>query len=65
VRVRDTSPEQLPRELPARRDRGLGIISETLDRYDGSLEVSPGDGEFQKSVSLRFFRALDQHEAAA
>jgi tetratricopeptide (TPR) repeat protein len=65
VRVRDTSPEPLPRELPARRDRGLGIISETLDRYDGSLEVSPGEGEFQKSVSLRLFRALDQYEAAA
>jgi signal transduction histidine kinase len=65
LRVRDTSPEPLPREVGARRDRGLGIVSESLDRYDGCLEVAPGDGEWQKSVSLRLFRALDSVEEAA
>jgi signal transduction histidine kinase len=67
VRLRDTSPEPLPRDLGARRDRGLGIVAEVLDRYDGCLEVTPGDSEWQKSVSLRLFRALDEavEEAAA
>src|SRR5205823_12086884 len=51
LRVRDSSPEPVPREVGARRDRGLGIVSEALDRYDGCLEVAPGDGEWQKSVS--------------
>jgi tetratricopeptide (TPR) repeat protein len=59
VRVRDTSPEPLPRDLGPRRDRGLGLVAEALDRYDGSLEVGGAEGEWQKSVSLRLFRALD------
>ena len=41
MRVCDTSPEPVPREVGARRDRGLGIVAETLDRYDGCLEVVP------------------------
>jgi signal transduction histidine kinase len=65
LRVRDTSPEALPRDFGARRGRGLGIVAETLDRYDGCLEVLPGDGEWQKSVSLRLFRALDSVEEVA
>jgi signal transduction histidine kinase len=67
IRVQDTSPEPLPREVGARRDRGLGIVSEALDRYDGCLEVAAGEGPWQKSVSLRLFRALDDPalEAAA
>jgi len=65
VRVRDTSPEALPRDFGARRGRGLGIVAETLDRYDGCLEVLPGEGEWQKSVSLRLFRALDSVEEVA
>jgi hypothetical protein len=65
VRVRDTHPEPPPPASAARRDRGLGIIDGVLERYDGALEVGPGDGQWKKSVSVRLFRALDPLEAAA
>jgi signal transduction histidine kinase len=64
VRVRDTSPDPLPAGI-LRRDRGLGIVQDALQRYDGCLEVAPGDGEWKKSVCVRLFRALDADELAA
>ncbi len=65
VRVRDTSPESPPPSSGARRDRGLGIVGDALDRYDGCLEVAPALAPFTKAVCLRLFRSLDVEEQAA
>jgi signal transduction histidine kinase len=55
-RVQDSSPEP----LTAVRDgveHGLGLVRHALNRYDGSLEIGPGDAGFAKAVVLRFFRS--------
>jgi signal transduction histidine kinase len=66
VRVRDTSPEPIALPLASRGhpNRGLGLVTTALDRYDGCLELEPGGDGFAKSVTVRLFRALDVAEAA-
>lgn len=61
IRVRDTSRETLrPEDLRERRvDRGLGLVAAAVDRYRGAVEVEPGGEGWQKAVTIRFFRALD------
>jgi hypothetical protein len=64
VRVRDTSTETISREsiYDRRVDRGLGLVTAALTRYDGAIEVEPSEDGFHKAVSVRFFRALDMDE---
>jgi len=64
LRVRDTSSEELSREsiYDRRVDRGLGLVTAALTRYDGAIEVEPADEGYHKAVSVRFFRALDMDE---
>ena len=60
IHVRDTSPETITADAirERRADRGLGLVSAALARYDAAISVEPGDAEFAKAVTLRFFRAL-------
>ena len=59
--VRDTSTEELSREsiYDRRVDRGLGLVTAALTRYDGAIEVERAGQGYEKAVSIRFFRALD------
>jgi C4-dicarboxylate-specific signal transduction histidine kinase len=58
--VSDTSPQVLTTEAIYERklDRGLGLVTAALDRYNGSIAVEAGKAGFAKSVALRFFRAM-------
>ncbi len=60
VRVLDTSAESLSTDAiyDRRADRGLGLVTAALSRYDGSIAVEPGDDGYAKSVTVRFFRAM-------
>lgn len=60
IHVRDTSPETLTEDSirERRADRGLGLVSAALARYDAAISVEPGGDDFAKAVTLRFFRAL-------
>jgi signal transduction histidine kinase len=62
IHVRDTSPETITEDSirERRADRGLGLVSAALARYDAAISVEPGDGDFKKAVTLRFFRALGE-----
>jgi C4-dicarboxylate-specific signal transduction histidine kinase len=65
--VRDSSEEPLDTEqIYARRmDRGLGLVTAALARYDGVIEVEPGGAGWAKAVVVRFFRAYgdeDEHD---
>ncbi|MCB9594476.1 MAG: hypothetical protein H6719_17215 [Sandaracinaceae bacterium] len=62
IHVRDTCPQELTTEdIYARRmSRGLGLVTAALSRYDGAIQVEPADGEWAKSVVVRFFRAYDE-----
>lgn len=59
VIVRDTSEQTLTTEdIYARRiDRGLGLVTAALGRYDGTIAVEPGREGWAKSVVISFFRA--------
>jgi signal transduction histidine kinase len=61
VRVRDTSPEPLTPETiaEARLERGLGLVTAALERYQGALTVEPGAGGYTQAVVVKLFRALD------
>lgn len=69
IHVRDTSDEGLRTEdIYARRmDRGLGLVTAALTRYDGTIAVEEGGDGWAKSVVVRFFRAYadDELEDAA
>ena len=53
-------------DLYARKmDRGLGLVTAALARYDGAILVEDGGEGFAKSVTLRFFRAYGEDELAA
>ena len=60
LRVLDTSPETLTTEAIYERrvDRGLGLVTAALTRYDGAIVVEPADAPWAKAVALRFFRAF-------
>ena len=64
VRVRDTSAEAPSATAIRERsvDRGLGLVSAALSRYDGSIDVEQGGDGYAKAITLRFFRALDDGE---
>ena len=59
IHVRDTCPDELTTEeiYARRRSRGLGLVTAALARYDGAILVEPSEGEWAKSVVVRFFRA--------
>lgn len=61
IKVFDTSPEVMTTEdIYGRRfDRGLGLVAAAVTRYDGSVFVENGRGEF-KAVVVRFFRAFGE-----
>jgi hypothetical protein len=60
IRVLDTSPETLTTEAIYERrvDRGLGIVTAALTRYDGAIVVEPAEPPWAKAVAVRFFRAF-------
>ena len=60
LRVLDTSPETLTTEAIYERrvDRGLGLVTAALTRYDGAIVVEPAEAPWAKAVALRFFRAF-------
>ncbi len=66
IQVRDTSEETLRTEdIYARRmDRGLGLVTAALARYDGTIAVEDGGEGFAKAVVVRFFRAFEDDEPA-
>ncbi|MCC7536204.1 MAG: hypothetical protein IT379_08320 [Deltaproteobacteria bacterium] len=61
VRAADTSHEMLTTEsvYDRRIDRGLGLVTAALARYDAAITVEPGRDGYVKEVVVRFFRALD------
>jgi len=64
IHVSDTCPQELTTEdiYERRMSRGLGLVTAALSRYDGAILVEPGDGEWAKSVVVRFFRAFEDDE---
>ncbi len=64
IHVRDTSDEALRTEdIYARRmDRGLGLVTAALARYDATIAVAEGGDGWAKSVEVRFFRAFADDE---
>lgn len=63
LRVQDSCPEPLT-TIRDGVDHGLGLVRHALNRYDGSLEIGPGDTGFAKAVVLRFFRSQSLGRAA-
>jgi hypothetical protein len=64
IRVLDTSKETLTTEAIYERrvDRGLGLVTAALTRYDGAIVVEPAEPPWAKAVTLRFFRAYGDRE---
>jgi hypothetical protein len=64
IHVRDTSDEKISTEdIYARRiDRGLGLVTAALSRYDGTISVEDGEDGWAKSIVVRFFRAYGEDE---
>ncbi len=62
IRVQDSSKEQLSTEdiYDRRFDRGLGLVTAALTRYDGAIEVERATEGFEKAVSVRLFCALGE-----
>lgn len=62
LRVLDTSHETLTTEAIYERrvDRGLGLVTAALTRYDGAIVVEPAEAPWAKAVALRFFRAFGE-----
>jgi tetratricopeptide (TPR) repeat protein len=67
LRVLDTSPETLTTEAIYERrvDRGLGLVTAALTRYDGAIVVEKAEPPWAKAVALRFFRAFGETEDEA
>lgn len=67
LRVLDTSPETLTTEAIYERrvDRGLGLVTAALTRYDGAIVVEPAEAPWAKAVALRFFRAFGDEPTAS
>lgn len=64
IHVRDTSDEMLSTEdiYERRMDRGLGLVTAALRRYDGTISVEEGKDGWAKSVVVRFFRAFGEDD---
>jgi hypothetical protein len=62
LRVLDSSPEVLTTEAIAERrvDRGLGLVTAALTRYDGAILVEEASPPYRKAICIRFFRAFDR-----
>ena len=43
-------------------DRGLGLVTAALARYDATIAVAEGGDGWAKSVEVRFFRAFADDE---
>jgi tetratricopeptide (TPR) repeat protein len=65
LRVLDSSPDVLTTEAIHERrvDRGLGLVTAALTRYDGAILVEEAAAPYRKAVCIRFFRAFDRLEA--
>ena len=65
LRVLDSSPDVLTTEAIYERrvDRGLGLVTAALTRYDGAILVEEAALPYRKAVCIRFFRAFDRLEA--
>lgn len=66
VRVHDTATETLSTEAIYERrvDRGLGLVTAALRRYDGVITVEPGAAGYEKALALRFFRVFGDADGA-
>lgn len=64
LRVLDSSPDVLTTEAIHERrvDRGLGLVTAALTRYDGAILVEEAAAPYRKAVCIRFFRAFDRLE---
>jgi Flp pilus assembly protein TadD len=62
--VRDRSPKVLTPEMIRGRyiEEGLGLTADLVSRYDGTLDVLPGEGGWSKSVAVKLPR-VDLGEA--
>ena len=55
ILVKDKSPRELTAEMLRGRyiEEGLGLTADLVTRYDGTLDVYGGDGEWQKAVAVK------------
>jgi hypothetical protein len=62
LRVLDSSPEVLTTEAIHERrvDRGLGLVTAALTRYDGAILVEDAQPPYRKAICIRFFRAFER-----
>jgi hypothetical protein len=53
--VRDRSRESLTAEMLRGRyiEEGLGLAADLVSRYDGTLDVLPGEGGWSKAVAVK------------
>jgi C4-dicarboxylate-specific signal transduction histidine kinase len=61
LRIHDSDPTTLSPEVLRERpiDRGLGLVSAAIARYDGALSTEPSDRGLGKAVVVRFFRCME------
>lgn len=64
IHVLDTATATFTTEdiYQRRIDRGLGLVTAALRRYDGAIHVEPGAEGFAKAVTVRFFRAYAEDD---
>ncbi|MFK7987919.1 MAG: hypothetical protein AB8I08_18010 [Sandaracinaceae bacterium] len=64
IHVLDTAAASFTTEdiYQRRLDRGLGLVTAALRRYDGAIHVDPGSDGWSKSVTVRFFRAFAEDD---
>jgi hypothetical protein len=63
IAVRDRAPRTVTAEMLRGRyiEQGLGLTADLVSRYDGTIDVIPGDGGWSKAVVVKIPRAdLDQ-----
>jgi len=62
LRVLDSSPDVLTTDAIHERrvDRGLGLVTAALTRYDGAILVEEAEAPYRKAICIRFFRAFDR-----